>query len=443
MTQIIRAPRAVLPQGEYPATIVVEGEKIVDILPIDASFSGVDEIILQSDEVLLPGLVDSHVHVNEPGRTPWEGFETATQAALTGGITTIIDMPLNSSPPTTNLQALVNKRESTKGKAYVDIGFWGGAVPGNMSELEGMLEQGVFGFKCFTAHSGIDEYQSLSYEQIRETCTELARLDGLLIVHAEDSETLSRSPQEIGTEYDSYLKSRPKKAENEAINRVIAIAEETGARVHVLHLASAEALPMIAEAKNRGVRLTVETCPHYLTFSAEEIPEGATEFKCAPPLREENNRKALWQGLIDGIIDHIASDHSPCTVDLKNLETGDFGTAWGGVASLQLGFSAIWTAGKEFGITLNDLSRWFGSAPAKAFGIENKGSIAIGNDADFAIVVPEETFQVDVNKLKHRNKVSPYNCRTLRGVVKKTILRGQSVRGDKATGKILSKNSQA
>ena len=434
---VIRAKRAVFPDGIRPAVVVVDDERITALLEDGAAVEAREEIVVPDDQVLMPGLVDSHVHVNEPGRTPWEGYESATRAALAGGITTIIDMPLNSSPPTTTVDNLDAKEEAAQGKLSVDVGFWGGAVPGNIDQMAPLWDKGVFGFKCFTAHSGIDEYGYLGYEGVKEVLAELAELDAVLIVHAEDSRILAEAPQDITDQYATFLASRPRAAENTAIEQVLAAARETGARVHILHLSSAEALPAIRAAKQEGVKVTVETCPHYLTFASELIPDGATEYKCCPPLRENDNRKALWEGLKDGTIDHIASDHSPCTVDLKVKDTGDFGKAWGGVASVQLGLPAVWTAGEEFGIELSDIARWLAANPCASFRVPGKGSIAVGNDADFAVVAPEETFVVDVEDLEHKNKISPYQGRTLRGVVKRTVLRGRTVDRDSKAGRIV------
>lgn len=434
---VIRAKRAVFPDGIRPAVVVVDDERITALLEDGAAVEAREEIVVPDDQVLMPGLVDSHVHVNEPGRTPWEGYESATRAGLAGGITTILDMPLNSSPPTTTVANLEAKEEAAQGKLSVDVGFWGGAVPGNIDQMAPLWDKGVFGFKCFTAHSGIDEYGYLGYEGVKEVLAELAELDAVLIVHAEDSRILAEAPQDITDQYATFLASRPRAAENTAIEQVLAAARETGARVHILHLSSAEALPAIRAAKQEGVKVTVETCPHYLTFASELIPDGATEYKCCPPLRENDNRKALWEGLKDGTIDHIASDHSPCTVDLKVKDTGDFGKAWGGVASVQLGLPAVWTAGEEFGIELSDVARWLAANPCASFRVPGKGSIAVGNDADFAVVAPEETFVVDVEDLEHKNKISPYQGRTLRGVVKRTVLRGRTVDRDSKAGRIV------
>ena len=434
---VIRAKRAVFPDGIRPAVVVVDDERITALLEDGAAVEAREEIVVPDDQVLMPGLVDSHVHVNEPGRTPWEGYESATRAGLAGGITTILDMPLNSSPPTTTVDNLDAKEEAAQGKLSVDVGFWGGAVPGNIDQMAPLWDKGVFGFKCFTAHSGIDEYGYLGYEGVKEVLAELAELDAVLIVHAEDSRILAEAPQDITDQYATFLASRPRAAENTAIEQVLAAARETGARVHILHLSSAEALPAIRAAKQEGVKVTVETCPHYLTFASELIPDGATEYKCCPPLRENDNRKALWEGLKDGTIDHIASDHSPCTVDLKVKDTGDFGKAWGGVASVQLGLPAVWTAGEEFGIELSDIARWLAANPCASFRVPGKGSIAVGNDADFAVVAPEETFVVDVEDLEHKNKISPYQGRILRGVVKRTVLRGRTVDRDSKAGRIV------
>ena len=434
---VIRAKRAVFPDGIRPAVVVVDDERITALLEDGAAVEAREEIVVPDDQVLMPGLVDSHVHVNEPGRTPWEGYESATRAGLAGGITTILDMPLNSSPATTTVANLETKMASTTGRLSVDVGFWGGAVPGNIDQMAPLWDKGVFGFKCFTAHSGIDEYGYLGYEGVKEVLAELAELDAVLIVHAEDSRILAEAPQDITDQYATFLASRPRAAENTAIEQVLAAARETGARVHILHLSSAEALPAIRAAKQEGVKVTVETCPHYLTFASELIPDGATEYKCCPPLREDDNRRALWEGLKDGTIDHIASDHSPCTVDLKVKDTGDFGKAWGGVASVQLGLPAVWTAGEEFGIELSDIARWLAANPCASFRVPGKGAIAVGNDADFAVVAPEETFVVDVEDLEHKNKISPYQGRTLRGVVKRTVLRGRTVDRDSKAGRIV------
>jgi len=429
---VIRAARAVLPDGERGCTVGVKDGVIVAVEPAGADLTAPEVLELAEDEVLLPGVVDSHVHVNDPGRTEWEGFTSATRAAAAGGVTTLIDMPLNSIPPTVTVDALETKRKVAADQAFIDVGFWGGAVPGNVPDLRPLHEQGVFGFKCFLLHSGVDEFPPLSPEEVEEAMREIQSFDGLLIVHAEDSHEIEHAPQHGGQHYSDFLSSRPREAENLAIKHVIEGSRRTGCRVHILHVSSSDALPMIAEARKEGVQITAETCPHYLCFTAEDIPDGATQFKCCPPIRESDNRDALWEGLRDGTIDQIVSDHSPSTIDLKNLETGDFGTAWGGISSLQLGLPAIWTQARERGFALTDVSRWMTQGPVRQTGLRNKGAIEVGKDADFAVFAPDETFVVDVEKLYHKNAITPYAGRTLSGVVRRTILRGGTVDVDAA-----------
>ncbi|WP_406693201.1 allantoinase AllB [Saccharopolyspora sp. ID03-671] len=427
---MLRARRIVLPGGETAgesgADVVVRDGTIAAIEPHGSNRTG-RVVELADDEVLLPGLVDTHVHVNDPGRTEWEGFETATRAAAAGGVTTIVDMPLNSLPPTVDVDALELKRKTAAAKAHVDVGFWGGAIPGNVGDLRGLHEAGVFGFKCFLLHSGVDEFPPLDPAGLEESLTELAGLDAMMIVHAEDSHVIDTAPTPHGEDYGDFLESRPKGAENVAIAQVIELARRIGARVHILHLSSADALPLIASARADGVRVTVETCPHYLSFTAEEIPDGATQFKCCPPIREAGNRELLWKALADGTIDCVVSDHSPCVPELKRLDIGDFGVAWGGVSSLQLGLPAIWTQARLRGHSLDDVVRWMATRPAEFAGVRGKGSIAVGNDADFCVFAPDDAFVVDVEKLQHRNPISPYHGRPLAGVVRQTWLRGEQL----------------
>lgn len=439
---VIRAQRVVLPEGESAAEVGVREGKIVEIATGGAVLSGgasANAKVVDVDEtqVLLPGLVDSHVHVNDPGRSEWEGFASATRAAAAGGVTTIVDMPLNSLPPTVDIGSLDIKREVAATKAFVDVGFWGGAIPGNTTELKPLFDAGVYGFKCFLEDSGVEEFPPLEPEELRADMVELAKYDGLLIVHAEDHSILADVPGFTGRRFSDFLASRPREAENVAIARVIESARETGARAHILHLSSADALPQIAAAKAEGVKLTVETCPHYLVFSAEEIPDGATTHKCCPPIREESNREALWQGLIDGTIDCVVSDHSPSTAELKLIDTGDFGAAWGGISSLQLGLSLMWTEAATRGIDLAEVVSWMSSAPAAVAGVAGKGAIAAGNDADFAVFAPDEEWTVAAAELYHRNQISAYDARTVRGAVKKTILRGAEVDFDTPQGRLL------
>ncbi|GAA4620522.1 allantoinase AllB [Saccharopolyspora hordei] len=429
---VFRARRLIGPNGETSGSVGVRDGRIAAVEPFDAQLDAARTVELAADEVLLPGLVDTHVHVNDPGRTEWEGFDTATRAAAAGGVTTILDMPLNSLPPTIDTGALEVKRTTAREKAHVDVGFWGGAVPGNLAELRGLHEAGVFGFKCFLLHSGVDEFPPLSPAELDEALRELARHDAMMIVHAEDSEAIEHAPTAHGEDYDDFLSSRPRGAENVAIAQVIELARRIGGRVHVLHLSSSDALPMIASARADGVQVTVETCPHYLSFTAEEIPDGATQFKCCPPIREARNRELLWQGLADGTIDCVVSDHSPCTPELKRLDIGDFGVAWGGVSSLQLGLSAVWTQARVRGHGLADVVRWMSRRPAEVAGVRGKGSIAVGQDADFCVFAPDEAFVVDVERLHHRNPVSPYHGRPLAGVVRQTWLRGTQIVGPDA-----------
>ncbi|MFE3547512.1 allantoinase AllB [Streptomyces kronopolitis] len=421
---VLRSTRVVTPQGTRAATVTVQGGTIAAVLPYDAPAPAGARVVDCGDDALLPGLVDTHVHVNDPGRTEWEGFWTATRAAAAGGITTLVDMPLNSLPPTTTAAHLDTKRAVARGKAHVDVGFWGGAIPGNVKDLRPLHDAGVFGFKCFLSPSGVEEFPAVDQEQLAAALGEIAGFDGLLIVHAEDPGHLDAAPAPHGPKYTDFLASRPRISENDAIAGLIALAARLGARVHVLHLSSGDALPMIAAARREGVRITVETCPHFLTLSAEEVPDGATEFKCCPPIREAGNQDALWAGLADGTIDCVVSDHSPSTADLK---TADFGAAWGGISSLQLGLPAIWTAARARGHGLDDVVRWMSTAPAALAGLGRKGAIEPGRDADFAVLAPEEPFTVDPRALQHRNKITAYAGKTLHGVVRSTWLRGRQI----------------
>jgi allantoinase len=422
---VVRARRVVLPDGERPAAVHSEDGRITAVTAFDdASASAVT---LAEDEVLLPGLVDSHVHVNEPGRTEWEGFASATRAAVAGGVTTIVDMPLNSIPATTTLEALHVKREAAKGQVAADVAFWGGAVPGNLDQLRRLHEAGVVGFKCFLLDSGVPEFPPLDDAGLRAALTELASFDGLLIAHAEDADVIAAAPEASGPSYPGFLASRPGAAEESAIARLVAAARDTGARAHVVHLADADALPILRKARAAGVRITVETCPHYLTFAAEEVPDGATSFKCCPPIREVRHREALWTALTRGDVDLVVSDHSPCTPDLKRLDVGDFGAAWGGIASLQVALPVVWSGARARGVRLDRVVRWMAAAPARLAGLPDKGAIAIGKDADLVAFAPDEGWTV--RELEHRNPVTPYAGRQLYGVVRRTWLRGELADG--------------
>lgn len=421
---VLRSTRVITPEGTRAASVAVAGGKITAVLAHDAEVPAGARLEDFGDDVLLPGLVDTHVHVNDPGRTEWEGFWTATRAAAAGGITTILDMPLNSLPPTTTTDNLRVKQDVARTKAHVDVGFWGGALPDNVKDLRPLHDAGVYGFKCFLSPSGVEEFPELDQERLAASLAEITGFGGLMIVHAEDPHHLESAPQNPGPKYADFLASRPRDAENTAIENLIAQARRLNARVHVLHLSSSDALPLIAAAKAEGVQITVESCPHFLTLTAEEVPDGATEFKCCPPIREAANQDLLWDALADGTIDCIVSDHSPSTADLK---TGDFATAWGGISSLQLGLPAIWTEARRRGRSLEDVVRWMSAAPAELAGLAQKGAIEVGRDADFAVLAPEETFTVDPAELHHRNQVTAYAGKTLHGVVKSTWLRGTRI----------------
>jgi allantoinase len=421
----VRARRVVLPGGIRAAAVHTVDGRITAVTGYDDAPSSA--VTLADDEVLLPGLVDSHVHVNEPGRTEWEGFATATCAAAAGGITTIVDMPLNSIPPTVSVEALHVKRSVAKGQVAVDVAFWGGAVPGNVDQLRPLLDAGVVGFKCFLLDSGVPEFPPLDDAGLRAALTELAAVDGLLIAHAEDAEVMAAAPDPHGRSYAAFLASRPGAAEESAIGRLVAAARDTGGRAHVVHLADAAALPILWRARAEGVAITVETCPHYLTFAAEAVPDGATAFKCCPPIREAAHRESLWAALVGGDIDQVVSDHSPCTPELKLLDRGDFGAAWGGIASLQVALPAVWTGARARGIGLDAVVRWMAEAPARLAGLSAKGAIAVGKDADLVAFAPDERWTV--GRLEHRHPVTPYAGRELVGVVRSTWLRGQPADG--------------
>jgi allantoinase len=437
------AARAIVDGGERACVIGVQDGRIAAIEAIDAELPARESVRLAPTEVLLPGLVDTHVHVNEPGRTEWEGFDTATRAAAAGGVTTIVDMPLNSIPATTTREALESKRASARAQAHVDIGFWGGAVPGNVAELSALHEAGVLGFKAFLVDSGVPEFPGLGDGDLIDAIAETARLGALLLVHAEDPRTIAAAPGPAGASYQSYLRSRPAAAEDVAITRVVAAARATGGRAHIVHLSSSSALAELRAARAAGVNVTVETCPHYLTLTADAIPDGATQFKCAPPIREAANQDRLWDALAAAEIDMIVSDHSPCPPALKRLDSGDFGEAWGGIASLQLGLSLVWTAARSRDRSPGEVAEWMARAPADLAGLSHKGRIAIGADADLVRFDPDATFVVDPARLLHRHRVTPYAGCELHGVVRETWLRGERVDGTGAPrGRLLVRGEQ-
>jgi allantoinase len=428
---MLLAGPAVTPDGLVPALIAVTGGKVSGVhdLSEESTFADVPVHRLAADEVLLPGLVDTHVHVNEPGRTHWEGFATATRAAAAGGVTTIVDMPLNSLPPTVDTASLETKRAAADGQCWVDVAFWGGAVPGNESHRAGLHRAGVRGFKCFLADSGVPEFAPLDRAGLRRAAAELAELGGLLLVHAEDPDCLGAVCGPDGADYAAFLRSRPPRAETSAIEAVIETARHTGVRAHILHVSSADAIELLAAARSEGLPVTSETCPHYLALAAEDVGAGATEFKCCPPIRERENADRLWAGLLAGAIDCVVSDHSPCPPELKLPDTGNFARAWGGIASLQLGLPVVWTSARGRGIQLTDVARWMAGRPAELAGLAGKGRIAVGCDADLVAFAPDAGFVVEPGALAHRHKVTPYAGRQLAGIVRRTWLRGREIFG--------------
>lgn len=423
---LLRAPRALVDGALRPAAVHVRGDRIHAVLPVDAPApEGAEEVVIPPGSVLLPGVVDSHVHVNDPGRAEWEGFPTALRAAAAGGVTTIVDMPLNSIPPTTTPEHLAVKVAAV-GAPLVDVAFWGGAVPENLGALGALQDAGVRGVKAFTSPSGVPEFGHLSPAELDRMLAECAELDLLAVIHAEDPAHLGPDG-ELGRAYGPFLSSRPPAAESSAIGRVLAAALRTGARAHILHLSDAGCLPLVRAARGEGARVTVETCPHYLSFAAEEIPDGGTEFKCCPPIRGEANREALWEAVANGEIDAVVSDHSPSTPDLKRRGGGDFGVAWGGVSSLQVAFSATWTGARARGIDLATVMERCAAAPARIAGLSDVGRIAPGMRANLLEHDPDAVWSVRVDSLEHRNPVSAYDGRELVGVARRTWVGGECV----------------
>ena len=431
----------VTPEGIIPAAIHVRGETIERVAGYDDVPAGarVDDV---GELAVLPGIVDTHVHLNEPGRTEWEGFATATTAAAIGGVTTLIDMPLNSIPPTTTRAGLAAKREAARGQCSVDVGFWGGVVPGNAAELAGLVADGVRGFKCFLVDSGVAEFGWVGEVELLPAMQILAGLHVPLLVHAEVAGPIDLATARLANadprRYATYLASRPPDAEEQAIALVTGLCRTTGARTHIVHHSAASALGQIRDARAEGLPLTAETCPHYLHFTAESIPDGATSFKCAPPIRDAANREALWAALAAGTLDFVASDHSPCSPALKAIELGDFIAAWGGVSGLQLALPVIWTEASARGHSLSDIARWMSARPAKLAGLTGvKGAIAAGNHADLVVFDDDARVTITPDRIQHRHKVTPYAGETLRGAVCATYLRGTRIA---ETGRTLASN---
>ncbi len=423
MNQAIRSSHIVTPEGIRAGVIVVENEKIAAIEPHEyaGKFDAYTDV---GNLFVLPGLIDVHVHINEPGRTEWEGFETATQAAAAGGCTCLIDMPLNCIPSTTTVAALQEKRLAAKGKMHVDLGFWGGVVPGNADQVFGLAQAGVKGFKCFLTHPGTEEFAMVTEADLREAMPKIAKTGLPLLAHAEVIAQLDDESTDLRC-YGTYLQSRPPEAELQAIHLLIGLCREYRCRTHIVHLSTAAALDMLEAARAEGLPLTVETCPHYLFFDAESIPDRATQFKCAPPIRDAANRDALWRGLDSGVIDLVATDHSPCPPEMKCFDTGSFRSAWGGISSLSLSLSVMWTEAIKRGFAITDVARWMAEAPSRLAGLDKrKGRITPGLDADLVVFDPDAEFEVTRQSLYFRHPCTPYLGHRLKGEVKTTLVRG-------------------
>jgi allantoinase len=430
---LVRSRRVVLPRGIEAASLEIRDGKIAAIGPFDRVMQGVG-VIDAGDNYVLPGLVDTHVHINEPGRTDWEGFRTATRAAAAGGYTTLVDMPLNNLPETTTVPNLRLKQSAACGQCTIDYGFWGGVVADNQAHVRALASAGVLGYKCFLIHPGVDGFTMVTRAQLEAAMPEVA-VSGLpLLVHAELPEPIEQATARLNAEgcdwkrYSTYLASRPDAAEVEAIRLMIELSRNYGCRVHVVHLSSSEALPQLQAARAEGLPITVETCPHYLHFAAEDIADGATLYKCAPPIRSRANRERLWQALENGDIDLIATDHSPCLPEMKTLGNRSFLEAWGGIASLQLALPLVWTEAQKRGHAITEVVRWMGEQPAKLAGLQRKkGAIREGHDADLVIFDPDAKFKVDPAGLEHRHPITPYSGEMLSGVVEMTFLRGEKI----------------
>ncbi|CEP07227.1 hypothetical protein [Parasitella parasitica] len=453
---LVKAPNAILSSQhtQAPAEVLINQAtgKIVEIALDNnkcttvVSEDNLETIQLDDDQLLMPGLVDAHVHLNEPGRTEWEGFETGTKAAAAGGISTVIDMPLNAIPPTTTVANFDTKLDAAKNQCHVDVGFWGGVVPDNANDLPALMEKGVRGFKCFLIESGVDEFPCVNEAEVRLAMDKMANSDRVLLFHAEmegcgKAEPKHEHEEELDSRtYASFLNSRPQSLETNAIDMIIRLTQEyhekgKSVNTHIVHLSAASAVPAIKAAKAAGAPLTVETCFHYLNFTSEAIEDGATHYKCCPPIREASNREKLWEALLDGTIDYVVSDHSPCTAQLKKQDTGDFGQAWGGIASVQFGLPVLWSEGRKRGVTLQQIAHWLSYAPAKRTNLNHKkGEIRVGHDGDLVIWRPESTFEVNVNDVHFKNKLSPYIGETFYGAVDRTIVRGSTVYSRKAPG---------
>lgn len=431
----IKSKRIITPVGEIEGIVIVEAGVIIDV--VESLDINDNRVIDVGDKALMPGVIDPHVHINEPGRTEWEGFDTATKAALSGGITALVDMPLNSSPVTTTPAAFKKKISAVKGQLHTNCGFWGGVIPGNENDIEPLIDEGVLGFKAFLTHSGIDEFPNVTEYDLRKVMPIIAKHGLPLLVHCELTSPLSVG-EKTGVRYQNYLNSRPRKWEDDAIALMIRLCEEYNCRVHIVHLSSSDSIDQIAKAKQKKLPLTVETGQHYLYFNAEQIKDGQTQFKCAPPIREKENNDKLWHALQEGIIDFVATDHSPSTPELKELDSGDFMKAWGGIASLQFALPTLWTAAKKRNCDVTDIAKWLCENPAKLIGRQNcKGKIQKGFDADIIIWDEKKSFTVTEEIIQHKHKITPYLDEELFGLIEQTYLAGEKVFD---TGKFLHLN---
>ena len=420
----IKSTKIITPEGEKNGVVIIKDGLIIDIA---ASLDNADERLIDvHDKIVMPGVIDPHVHINEPGRTEWEGFNTATKAALASGITTLVDMPLNSSPVTTTAKAFDKKLSAAKNNLHTNCGFWGGVIPENENEIEPLIDKGVLGFKAFLTHSGIDEFPNVTEADLRKAMPIIAKYNLPLLAHCELTSPLSLGEGTGVRLYQNYLASRPRKWEDDAIALMIRLCEEFNCRTHIVHLSSSNSIEQITNAKQKGLPLTVETAQHYLYFD-DIIHDGWTQFKCAPPIREKENNDKLWEALKDGIIDFVATDHSPCPPEMKCMNTGDFMKAWGGIASLQFALPILWTEAMQRGCTLNDIAKWLSENPAKFLGLNKKGKIEKGFDADIIVWDPTAMFAVTPDIILHRHKITPYVMQILAGVVEQTYLSGKKM----------------